>query len=79
MLKTISNLRVYIDNLVRLRIVELGYIFSTTDDRLEVKTEYHSDIKSGGYVDIDKSRQEEFLKVTQFGQSFIAACIVDTD
>lgn len=73
-----NNVRVYIDNLLRLRILELGYIFSTTEDRRRVEVQYTTGFDSEGYVDVLEPKQNEYLKVTPFGQSFIAACIADT-
>jgi hypothetical protein len=77
-LKCDADSGVYFDNLMRLRIIEVGYIFSTSEDSREVKTWHGKNVEStGGFVDILEPEQEEYLRVTSFGQSFIAACIAD--
>lgn len=69
-LKKPSDVQVYIDNLLRLRIVELGYDFARG---------------SGGnpYLGLGQTKdlsvsipaRDEYLRMTIFGQSFITACI----
>jgi len=79
-IKSRSSIKVYMDNLVRLRIVEFGYTFSTTDESRQVLYKiFEQAVPTDNIVNVSQVKQEEYLKVTAFGQMFIAACISDTD
>jgi hypothetical protein len=75
-LKNPADSRVYIDNLLRLRIVELGHDFSG----VERDTTHWLQTRMHGSSAVDKANvtipaRDEYLRMTTFGQSFVAACI----
>jgi hypothetical protein len=74
-LKQSTRARVYIDNLQRLRIVELGHNFSgqETDD-LRTLMWRHS-ISNPDQKSISVPARDEYLRMTAFGEAFVAACI----
>ncbi len=74
-----ENSQIYCDNLLRLRIAELGYDFSDkNNDR-----NWHSYL---GQPSSEEERQrvlliparDEYFRITRFGQDFMSACIADT-
>lgn len=77
-LKKIGDARLYLDNLLRLRIVEVGHTFTGKDSRHVTPPWSYRPPK-------DKSRsisipaRQEFLRMTSFGQSFISACFDEND
>jgi hypothetical protein len=71
--------RVYIDNLLRLRIVELGYDFSGK----EIENPFFGRLiprsAGGEKASILIPARDEYLRMTSFGQNFVAACIGDNN
>jgi hypothetical protein len=76
-LKKSGDSRVYIDNLLRLRIVELGYDFSGKEkENPFFGRRLHSSAESKN-TSISVPARDEYMRMTAFGKCFIAACISD--
>lgn len=76
-LKEPADLQVYIDNLIRLRIVEMGHDFSSAKRDLEsvvmgLRRRASSNTESPS---VAIPARDEFLRMTIFGQRFVMACI----
>lgn len=76
-LKKPADLQVYIDNLIRLRIVELGHDFSGEERdahafimRMRRRASSNTDNPA-----VAIPARDEFLRMTMFGQRFVMACI----
>jgi len=68
---------IYLDNLIRLRLVELGHDFSASEqDRYKVGLgqRVRHDVST---LSVSIPAREEYLRVTTFGRDFMAACIAD--
>ena len=79
-LKKPEDAQVYIDNLIRLRIIELGHNFSGEEQDAHsfiFKTVHRTRSKEEN-ASVTIPARDEFLRVTAFGQSFMMACISDT-
>jgi hypothetical protein len=76
-LKSLDNSKVYFDNLIRLRIVDLGHNFSGEEKNarsiLFAMKQRASSNENRSSIAIPA--RDEFLKMTDFGQSFVTACI----
>jgi hypothetical protein len=71
-LKKTDDSSVYLDNLLRLRIVEVGHAFLGENRR---RTYSNWESLAGKKRNISIPARDEFLRMTSFGQSFVAACI----
>jgi len=74
-LKESARARVYIDNLQRLRIVELGHNFSgqeTESLRVAMMMSFGSDSEKKS---ASVPARDEYLRMTVFGTAFVTACI----
>jgi hypothetical protein len=77
-LKGPDDAQVYIDNLIRLRIVELGHEFLDEDrNNLSRFGMLRRQTSSSDPVSLSIPARNEFLKMTAFGQKFVAVCIVE--
>jgi hypothetical protein len=75
-LKVPDDSRVYIDNLLRLRIVELGHDFTgETQDDLGMFISRMLHPSESDTTRISAPARDEYLQMTSFGQGFVAACI----
>jgi hypothetical protein len=75
-LKKPADSKVYIDNLLRLRIVELGHDFKgETRSDVELLIERMARASESDKTRISIPARDEFLRMTFFGQGFVSACI----
>jgi hypothetical protein len=76
-LKKPQDSQVYVDNLIRLRIVELGLDFSSEKQGIDafVTGMYMNASSGAGNTSVAVPARDEFLRMTAFGQSFVTACI----
>jgi hypothetical protein len=70
--------RIYVDNLQRLRIVELrqDFVGQDKDDTLWLHAAFPTSEPDRKSILVPS--RDEYLRMTDFGKSFIAACIADT-
>lgn len=73
-LKNVNNISVYIDNLMRLRVIESGTVFSKSTERRDVE---NSSGDTVGEVEVTEPEQIEYLRITTFGKDLMTACIAD--
>jgi hypothetical protein len=78
-LKKPDDAQVYIDNLIRLRVIELGHDFLDEDRNaasvVGMRRSLGHDVEPAS---ISIPARDEFLRMTAFGQNFVAACVVET-
>lgn len=78
-LKKPEDSAVYVDNLIRLRIVEIGTDFTENEGSAEtfMARLRRRNTPEIGSPSIAVPARTEFLRMTAFGQSFVAACIAE--
>lgn len=73
-----NEMQVYIDNLIRLRIVELNRDFMDEDrDEASIFGRRKHVTPNSDAPSISIPARDEFLRMTTFGQNFLTACMVD--
>jgi hypothetical protein len=78
-LKNQNLIETYLENLIRLRIVEFRIDLSAKNESSPVLHRlFEHAFQSNEFVYTQKLQQFAFLDVTTFGRDFIAACIADT-
>jgi hypothetical protein len=73
-LKSPADTRVYLDNLQRLQIVELGHDFSGEQMSGSLGLRYRAS-SDANQMPISIPARDEYLRMTSFGNSFVRACI----
>jgi hypothetical protein len=77
-LKKTADLQFYIDNLIRLRVVELGYDFSEKEENADVFPRPRIPTPTGSEkANVTIPARDEYLRMTVLGQRFVTACIGD--
>jgi hypothetical protein len=74
-LKQSNRARVYIDNLQRLRIVELGHNFSGQEVDDLHGFMFRSSLTNSDEKSVSVPARDEYMRMTVFGEAFVATCI----
>jgi hypothetical protein len=76
-LKQSDRARVYIDNLQRLRIVELGHNFSGQETNDLRGFMWRTLVSDPNQKSVSVPARDEYLRMTAFGEAFVTACITE--